>query len=167
MQSPIRGAVEELWQAMGLPVPPDPLPSEMRFEVDDVPLTLGPAPDGLGAQMTAELGALPSDAYGAEDQIRRLLRLSLALSSFNPAVLQIPGLWPQDAAAALLRGEGPAHPVCATLRCGARPGEASAALQHLVQWAVYARDVLRPAAAPAPAPQAAPASPADYVIIQP
>lgn len=128
---------------MGLPAPLDMAEDELRFTVEDVDIRLALQPDGLGLVMVALLGHLATDSFTAESQLRGVLRLSLGLAAFNRGCLCVPGLFgAPERIAALHSGAGVPEAVEVRLAFADAPGQASAALQEVVQWASYAREVL-------------------------
>ena len=175
MPSDVRMAVEAIWQAMGLAAPPEEIGSRFEFQVDDTEITLEQTRDGRAVLVQAVLGTLSPNPQTAADQLRRLLRVALALSTQNRSALNLPGA--ADTAQLAQRVAGtidglPPLQVCAVARIEGDPSrEAVPALQDVVQWRRFSDPILeRVAMAPepeAPARRSTRPQDADYVIFQP
>ncbi len=166
---------------MGLVPPPGPLGARHDFTIEDTDLILRLAPDGQAATLEGTLGALTPDPHEATAQLRKLLRLGLGLAGFNRAALVLPDVNGADAAgAAALMALADRRPDQPPLRVTAQariaPGDpraAVAALEDILQWRSFARDVIPASAEPATAaahpasPATPPDSGADFVIFQP
>ncbi|WP_226550546.1 hypothetical protein [Celeribacter naphthalenivorans] len=165
----VADAVTRIWQVLGLSAPMEPIGARFDFELEDTPVEIARTPDGAALRITATLGHLAGDPHLCDDQLSRLLRLSLALVGVNRAVLSFPA--GQDAAriAELSRPDHAPEAVYAEIVI-AEAAEAVEALRELMQWRSFAGDVIAPvgqspdAGAPV-APRAL--DPADMVIFQP
>lgn len=167
---PVDRAVHAVWAAMGLALPSDPVGTEAEFDLDGTPIRITEALHGRGVRLVAQIGALPPDPHGANDALRRVLRLALPLAAFNRATVALPAGRDRVRMESLMRGLATPPAVVEATIVIDDPATAPAALQELMQWRHYVADILLPVDSGArdeAAPAAAPVDPPDMMIFQP
>lgn len=129
----LKAVVAVLWDVLGMGPPPDRVGHSERFEIEDAACRVERSPSGLEVVLTAEVGTLAGDPHGAADRMRRLLRLSLGLSTVNRAALICEARPDEAQLRALQAGSGALGLVAvAVIRSSAR-GEVVAALEDVLQ----------------------------------
>lgn len=147
MAGTVRPAVEAIWQVLGVGVPPEAIGSRHSFVVDDIEMELRLARDGRAIELTGRLGRLGGHPLQATDQLRRMLRVGLALASVNRAALVMPAGAERPALEAMARGDldqaGPPD-IWAVTRLDLQDlrRDAPRALQDIAQWRHFARPIL-------------------------
>lgn len=175
MPSDVRLAVEAIWQAMGLAAPPEEIGERFDFSMDDTEVELRLTRDGRSILVEAVLGDLSANPQTAGDQLRRLLRVGLALSAVNRSALSLLGArdTAQLAQRAARQTEGLAPlQVRAVARIDGNPArEAIPALQDVLGWRQFSDPILERVAVPSgrdtPIRRSASDPTADMVIFQP
>lgn len=171
----VRPAVEIIWQALDVGVPPEFIGGRYAFTIDDTDMELRLSLDGRGIELAGRLGHLGGHPLQAAAQLRRLLMLGLALASVNRAALSFPAGADRTALEAMALGEmdkaaSPELWVITSLDM-TQPRDALRALQDVMQWRHFARPLLGediPASAPGFRPEAQQSmSEHDYYIFQP
>ncbi|NIZ12020.1 hypothetical protein [Phaeobacter sp. HF9A] len=165
----VSDAVARIWRVLGLPAPLEVIGDLYTFELEDTPVEIERTPDGMGLRLRAVIGQLGEDPHLCEQQLSRLLELSLGLAAFNRAVLVFPAGRDGARLQALSRPDHAPEPVSAEIAIR-DAGEAVDALRDLMQWRSYAGDVITSSGArvePALAPQSDASDPGEMVIFQP
>ncbi|MGR3483858.1 MAG: hypothetical protein ACU0BF_00795 [Paracoccaceae bacterium] len=165
--APVDAAVAAIRAGLGLGAEPGPVGARYGFEAGSVSIEVTATPDGRRALARGRLGWLAPTAAQADDQLRRVLRLSLALAPSNAAVVTPDAGLPPDAFARLASGDpAPPLPIDVVADCGPAGEQAMAALGDILHWAQLAEPILL-GAAPAPQASAAPppASAVDEMMI--
>jgi len=173
----VRSAVEAIWTALGVGVPPEVIGARYSFEVEDTAMELRLSADGRGTELWGRIGRLGQHPLQTADQLRRLLRLGLALAASNRAALVLPSGAETAALRAMARGEappsGPPDLWAVTVLDSDVARDGPRALQDVVQWRTLARPILGEADPPpdegGPRARAAPVRDIDrgFVIFQP
>lgn len=146
MATSVRPAIEAIWQAMGLAVPPETIGSHYDFIVEDTEIVVRLAPNGQSMVVEAALGELSADPMQAGDQLQRLLRIGLGLSAFNRSTLSLPDGGNTDLLTALATGrpeDRPSLRVQAVAVINDDPNRGPVgALQDVLQWRTYSDQIL-------------------------
>ncbi len=146
MSGSVRPAVEVIWQALDVGVPPEIIGGHYAFTIDDTDMELRLAPDGRGIELAGRLGQLGAHPLQAAAQLRRLLVLGLGLASVNRAALVFPAGADRAALEAMAVGDlrdvgAPVVWVVTALDMSQRK-DPLRAVQDVMQWRHFARPVL-------------------------
>ena len=165
----VSDAVARIWRVLGLPAPLEAIGDRYTFELEDTPVEIERTPDGMGLRLGAVIGQLGEDPHLCEQQLSRLLELSLGLAAFNRAVLVFPAGRDSARMSELSRPDHAPERVSAEIVIQ-KAQEAVDALRDLMQWRSFAGDVISPVGTMTEqpyAPQADEPDPAEMVIFQP
>lgn len=146
MAGSVRPAVEAIWIALGVGVPPEEIGARYGFTLDDTEMELNLARDGRGIELSARLGRLGLHPLQAADQMRKLLRLGLGLAASNRAALVLPVGAERPALESMARGDlaaaGPPEVRVITALGADIRQDAVRAVQDVAQWRRLARPIL-------------------------
>lgn len=146
MATNVRTAIEAIWHAMDLAVPPETIGPRYEFAVDDTDVVVKLADNGQTVVVEAELGSLSTEPMQAGDQLRRLMRIGLGFAAFNRSTLSVPDGGNPVSLTALVTGRVEDRPklrVFAVATIDGDPRRQSvSALQDVLQWRTYSDPIL-------------------------